>query len=90
MRTLKATVNGMVQGVWFRAWTRDVARALGLNGSVRNLPDGTVEVTATGTQKALTSLLGRLQDGPPLARVSNIETEWSDFNGEETGFHVRR
>jgi acylphosphatase len=74
-----------VQGVFFRASTRDQARALGLTGQVRNLPDGRVAVTACGPEVALESLHQWLQEGPPQAAVSVVQCEpvsdqgWGDF-----------
>jgi acylphosphatase len=66
-------VSGKVQGVCFRAATRDEARRLGLRGHARNLPDGRVEVLAAGEAAALDALMQWLQHGPPLARVDGVE-----------------
>jgi len=68
-------VSGRVQGVFFRVSTRDQARALGLTGTVSNLPDGRVAVTACGTQAALESLQQWLREGPPQAAVSDVQRE---------------
>lgn len=71
-------VAGVVQGVFFRAATRDRARALGLSGAARNLSDGRVEVIACGTQPALESLAAWLHQGPPAARVDAVvEEPWA-------------
>jgi acylphosphatase len=69
-------IEGRVQGVWFRESTRREAVTLGLTGHAKNLPDGSVEVLACGTPAALDRLADWLGDGPPMARVSNVE--WSD------------
>ena len=74
--SLHAIIHGRVQGVFFRASTRAEAERLGLRGSVRNLPDGTVEVHAVGTRDALESLHAWLQHGPPPAEVDLVEAEW--------------
>ena len=66
-------VQGHVQGVWFRGWTVDRARALGLDGWVRNRRDGTVEILASGPDAAVTELIRRCHEGPPAARVDRIE-----------------
>ena len=66
-------VRGKVQGVWFRAGTRDVALRLGLSGHARNLASGEVEVLAMGDAIALRSLQEWLQVGPPLARVDAVD-----------------
>ena len=63
---------GRVQGVWFRAATRERALALGLRGCARNLADGGVEVVAAGEAEALAALEAWLHVGPPLARVSAV------------------
>ncbi len=66
-------VSGRVQGVWFRASTRDQALALGLRGSARNLPDGRVDVLAVGDAAAIDALEAWLRKGPPLASVAELE-----------------
>ena len=68
-------ISGRVQGVFFRASTRDQARALGLTGEVGNLPDGRVAVTACGSQAALDLLQQWLWEGPPQAAVSDVQHE---------------
>jgi acylphosphatase len=67
-------VTGRVQGVFFRAWTRDVACGLGLRGTVRNLPDGSVEAHAAGSPQALEAFEECLWQGPPSARVETVQT----------------
>lgn len=67
-------VNGRVQGVGFRWWTRSLATRLGLSGSVANLPDGSVAVHARGPEERLAELHARLTDGPPGARVASVES----------------
>ena len=71
-------VAGRVQGVWYRGWTVDQARALGLSGWVRNRRDGSVEILADGPEEALAELVRRCHDGPPAARVERVEVEESD------------
>ena len=63
-------VSGKVQGVWFRAATRERALALQLQGVARNLRDGSVEVVAVGEEASLDALEKWLWQGPPLAKVS--------------------
>lgn len=88
MRTLHAVVSGRVQGVFFRAWTRDKARRLQLSGYVRNLPDKRVEVLAQGEESALNKLLEKLHQGPPLARVDSVESEFRENQAMSNGFFV--
>ena len=68
-------VHGRVQGVWYRGWTVDEARALGLNGWVRNRRDGSVEILADGPEEAIAELARRCRQGPSAARVERVEVE---------------
>lgn len=71
-------ISGRVQGVFFRAATRDRARALELRGTARNLADGRVEVIACGADDALDRLRAWLHQGSPAARVDAVmEEPWS-------------
>ena len=72
---LYVAVRGRVQGVGFRWFVRERARALGLTGWVRNTPDGAVEVLAVGNDEALHKLRTLLRAGPSGARVSQIEDQ---------------
>ena len=75
MACKRFVVNGRVQGVWFRASTRDTALALGLDGRAVNLADGSVEVVACGAADALDRLENWLHQGPELARVDSVRVE---------------
>lgn len=66
-------VHGLVQGVGFRWFVRREARARGLTGWVRNLPDGSVEVLVRGPGASITSLGNALARGPAGARVDRVE-----------------
>ena len=79
-------VAGRVQGVWFRAATRERALALHLQGFARNLADGGVEVVATGADAALAELEQWLWQGPPLAKVSKVERLALDTSVSFEGF----
>lgn len=72
---LYVAVKGRVQGVGFRWFVRERARALGLTGWVRNTQDGAVEVLAVGNDDALQRLRSLLRSGPSGARVSDIEDQ---------------
>lgn len=82
-------VTGRVQGVGFRAWTRDRAAALGLSGWVRNREDGSVEGVVEGPDTAVAALLEALSDGPGAARVAHVETLAATAEGLQ-GFEIRR
>ena len=86
--TTRWIVSGRVQGVFFRAWTREQAESLGLGGWVRNRPDGTVEVLAQGDPDKLAQLEGRLHEGP-AAGVSSVEREEAADPPDREGFQIR-
>ena len=67
-------VCGRVQGVGFRWWARGVAEGLGLGGTVRNLPDGSVEVRAMGAPGKLERFEDMLREGPAFARVDRLDS----------------
>jgi acylphosphatase len=66
-------IKGRVQGVFFRAWTREMAREIGVGGMVRNRPDGSVEAHFVGTESAVARMEERLWEGPPASRVEAVE-----------------
>ena len=72
MSAARFIVSGRVQGVWFRAATREQALRLGVSGYAKNLPDGRVEVLATGSDDAVAALESWLWQGPPLAKVDAV------------------
>lgn len=71
-------VSGRVQGVFFRASTRKQAERLALKGWAVNLPDGRVEVLAVGSAAAVQELAAWLQEGPPAAKVMQVESGPAD------------
>ncbi len=85
---LHATVFGRVQGVNFRFYTRDTAENLELTGWVANRYDGSVEVVAEGPRAALDRLLEFLQQGPPMARVDQVQHEYFPATGEFKHFNI--
>jgi acylphosphatase len=85
---LRIRVTGLVQGVFFRAWTRDQANELGVNGWVRNAPDGTVEGHLEGDKSAVQQLIDLLHRGPPSARVTKVDVEVAEPIGADR-FEVR-
>lgn len=86
--TVRVVVSGRVQGVWYRAWTEQTARGLGLAGWVRNRRDGSVEAVISGEAAVVEDMLDRLWDGPELAAVKAVDRfEHSEPVGP--GFEVR-
>jgi acylphosphatase len=84
----RAVIRGRVQGVFFRAETRDRARSLGLSGWVRNVPDGSVEAVFEGERERIESILDWCRRGPGLAEVDDVDVDWEQPRGEE-GFGAR-
>ena len=84
----RVRVTGRVQGVFFRAWTRDEARQLGVNGWVRNASDGSVEAQVEGEEAAVEQLIERMREGPPSAAVEDVRVEEIEPQGSKR-FEVR-
>ena len=85
---LHVFVSGRVQGVFFRDSTRRKALELGLAGWVRNLPDGRVEAVFEGPREAIEAAHAWCRNGPPLARVEDVEAAAGDDEGLR-GFEIR-
>ncbi len=85
-RHVRAT--GRVQGVWFRAWTRQQAQALKVSGWVRNCVDGSVEAHVEGESEAVEQMIERMRSGPPHARVDDLQVSEAEGQGL-SGFEVR-
>lgn len=82
-------VAGRVQGVFFRAFTRDVAESLGLKGWVRNLFDGRVEAVLEGSKELIEEALKKIKIGPPAARVDHIDLNWNEPVENLPDFRIR-
>lgn len=70
---VRVRISGRVQGVWYRGWTVEAAMARGLRGWVRNRRDGVVEALLIGAAADVEAMIEACREGPPLARVTNIE-----------------
>ena len=81
-------VSGRVQGVGFRFFVRAKASAYGLDGFVRHLPDGRVEVVAAGERAILKGFIGNLQQGPPGSSVRECRIEWLSSAVGYEGFAI--
>ena len=73
MKRCKVIVHGLVQGVGFRFYTRVEAQRLQVNGYVKNTPNDTVEIVAEGDDEKVQALVQWAKQGPPAARVSNVD-----------------
>ena len=85
----QVVVHGWVQGVYFRAYTRDQARMLGLAGWVMNRRDGTVEAFLEGEKTKVEQMVAWCRQGPPAAQVDQVEVLYGEFRGEGEGFEIR-
>lgn len=88
-KRLHLKIYGDVQGVFFRASTRQKASELRLRGFVRNCEDGCVEIEAEGGKDALTKLKNWCKGGPMHARVDKVEEEWGEAADEFSSFEIR-
>ena len=89
-KRVSARITGRVQGVGFRNFTRRRARGLDVTGWVRNESDGSVRLEAEGPADALESLVEAVHNGPRMARVKDVDVDWSEAADAFEGFRVRR
>jgi len=80
-------VEGLVQGVGYRAFAKRVAEKLGLKGYAENLPDGTVKIIVEGEKDQIEDFIEECKRGPPLSEVENIEVKWEQYKGEFDSFY---
>jgi acylphosphatase len=85
----RVIVHGLVQGVWFRASTKDEADRLGVTGWVRNLPDGSVEALFEGPTKKVEAIVGWCHRGPAGAKVNSVDIAWEPYTREFDHFEIR-
>lgn len=88
-RRVAVLVSGIVQGVNFRRHTQQTARQFGVNGWIRNLPDGRVEGCFEGEAEAVGFLLDWCRSGPPSGRVDSLETREEPFAAEFSDFSIK-
>ncbi|QRV14539.1 acylphosphatase [Haloterrigena salifodinae] len=81
-------VSGTVQGVYYRANTRDTARERGVDGWVKNLDDGRVEAIFEGPEDAVEGMIEWCHTGSPAADVEDVEVEYEEPQGED-GFEIQ-
>ncbi len=86
---LNATVQGRVQGVFFRAFVEEHSLSLALAGYAKNLPGGQVRVVAEGERGHLERLLQLLHQGPPGAKVEGVDFRWEEYQGNFHDFTIR-
>jgi acylphosphatase len=88
LRRVHLWVSGRVQGVFFRATTREQAEARGLTGWVRNAPDGRVEAEVQGAPDAVEQLIDDCRSGPPAAQVDEVDVEEISVVPDERSFDL--
>ena len=81
-------ISGWVQGVFFRDQTQKWATSLHLTGWVRNLPSNQVEILVEGEKKKIRSLIGKVEQGSPMACVDAAEIDWEEYAGEFNDFRI--
>ncbi len=86
MLAVRVVIRGRVQGVWFRGWTVEQARARGLDGWVRNRRDGTVEALFAGENAAVEEMIAACRTGLSTARVTQVDRHPAALPAEP-GFH---
>ncbi|MFH1101823.1 MAG: acylphosphatase [Methanobacteriota archaeon] len=83
-------ISGQVQGVWYRASTKEKAEELGLTGWVKNTAHGNVEAVFEGDESTVNEMIAWCRKGPPLAQVTDVKVTRQRFGGEFAGFAVLR
>jgi acylphosphatase len=81
-------IYGRVQGVFFRVWTRDTGKSLGLGGTVRNRSDGSVEALVIGPESSVKELEARFWDGPPASKVEGVESFQTELKLDVGTFEI--
>ncbi len=84
----RVIITGIVQGVWFRARTREAAVQAGVSGWVRNLQNGSVEAVFEGEEKRVEQAVNWCYSGSPGSRVDKVQVMVEDHSGEFDGFEV--
>ncbi len=82
-------IEGRVQGVFYRGFTRNLAARLGLNGWARNLYDGRVEALFEGSRELIEQAIEECWKGPAGSSVRNIEVRWEESSAEHKDFEIR-
>ncbi len=83
-------ITGRVQGVFFRAYTRDAAQRIGVTGWVRNLPDGRVEAVLEGEMDKVEAMIEWCREGSPLSRVETVEIIEEVYTGNFDRLEITR
>ena len=85
----KITVNGRVQGVFFRYNAKKQAIINNLKGHVKNMPNGSVDIIIEGEKYKIDNFIAWCHEGSASSQVDSVSVEWQDFKNEFTIFDVR-
>ena len=85
----RVIISGRVQGVGYRFFAVEEAERLGIQGWVRNMPDGRVEVEVQGLPDAVEDLLDELRNGPRLSHVTDMDVQDINCESKHVGFRIR-
>jgi acylphosphatase len=85
---IRVIVTGRVQGVWYRKFCFDNASSLNLEGWVKNMPDGSVQLVAQGSRDKLDILISKLNEGPPFSKVKNLDVIWLPDDSNLESFKI--
>lgn len=83
-------VEGLVQGVGFRYFTKQKGQEIGISGTVKNLPNGSVQIELAGSNEDIQKMIKWLHIGPPTARVERLEYEFNNKSNGLIGFEIIR
>ncbi|NIR50071.1 acylphosphatase [candidate division KSB1 bacterium] len=86
---VKLTVKGRVQGVGFRWFVQKTANKVNVNGYVKNLFNGDVEIEAEGARGRVEELIKEVKAGPRFAHVTDVFVEWKEYEGKYDSFDVK-
>ena len=87
-RRVHVWITGRVQGVFFRAYTRDAAQLIGVTGWVRNLPDGRVEAVFEGVSDKVERMIEWCREGSPMSRIERVELLEEVYIGDFDGLAI--
>ncbi len=88
-KTVRVIISGKVQGVWYRASTKQMAEKIGITGWVRNTSEGNVEAMFEGEEDLVNEMIEWCNQGPPLARVDNLTIENIENKEKFDGFNIK-
>ncbi len=91
MKMVRANVivTGLVQGVFYRANTVEIAQSFTLTGWIKNNPNGSVEAIFEGDERSIMDMIEWCGKGPSSARVENVNVTWNEYKNEFSDFTVR-